>query len=143
MALHGNQAFPVQYGKFSLLRSYVSELWISSYHDFVFTQTDNSFSAIIPAVPDYLYIFVIDERFWDWSSNTYTLDVVVKYAYRHYTPTGDEIPIDVAISWRRDAVENRSSLYLQSYDAGMNERVVMPAATGPYWTPDAEGFPLT
>jgi hypothetical protein len=90
-----------------------------------------------------LYIFVIDERFWDWSSNTYTLDVVVKYAYRHYTPTGDEIPIDVAISWRRDAVENRSSLYLQSYDAGMNERVVMPAATGPYWTPDAEGFPLT
>lgn len=139
MPLKGNQLFPVQSGRFSFPRSYFSQLWLALEGNLTFTQTDNVIHFLYPPIPGYEAWFVFAPNFWEWSSNKFTLDYVLQYAYEKVTPMSPETPVTASLKYLRDETTGRNTLYVATIGPSNNVKILLPPPNQPYWCPDPEG----
>jgi len=139
MPLKGTQVFPVQSGRFAFPRSYLSQLWLALESHLTFTQTDNVIEFLYSPIPSYRAWFVLHPHFWAWSSNGYTLDFVLQYAYDKVDPMSPESPVFASIKYLRDEDTGRGTLYIATVAPSNNFKILLPPQDQPYWSPDPEG----
>ncbi len=71
-------------GRFTMPRSYVGAFVLNVTATVV--QTDGLFEFTDPTNPNGHFRVKVDSRFWDWSSNVWTLDWIIEESAYHYLP---------------------------------------------------------
>jgi len=139
MPLPPTMVYPIQSPRFEVTRAYVSEFWLALYSTVTYVQTDNVFYMTSPVYPDYQGWIVMNPNFWQWSSNHYTLDHMVQYAYKKDTPSSPEESIGIRILYYYDRDLGRKAIYVSTVPPEVNYKLLLPEATRPYWCPNGEG----
>lgn len=100
----------------------------------IVTQTANEFVVTHPAFPDNVFHLVVDVRFWEWSSNAWTLGFVVSDAWLHHVGSGIDEPSPVYIDMPRPPEPFFNQLRLSLYGVGdQNHLYYLPPAPSDYW----------
>lgn len=131
----GTGSFP-QGRKFSFNRSYVNRI---SFSDVLLpvVQTANVFVFSPAIVPTDTYYVTFSPKFWDWSSNMFTLDFLVIEAYRTITPSPTQVPIDFSLTYFPPMDANGSHIWFKPFSVATPE-AFFPLAGAPssYWLPN-------
>jgi hypothetical protein len=123
-------------GRFSTTRSYFRGIGfdISGY---TVLSTANAYYWQKISDPNEVWTIVVDERFWLWSSNHWTLDHIITDFYYTLYPSPTQNPQPYTLQpWLRE--ENLSPYLLLQFaavDFGEFHYVDFPAAPPGYWRP--------
>jgi len=122
--------------RFAFARSYVDRITIN---DILLPKThDGPDFEFLPSIaPDQHHFIGIAHNFWPWSSNNFTLDYIVKYAYVYFISDGSILPSPVTITFHPATPTARSSISINVFGApGTQVDQGLPLRAVPYWLPD-------
>jgi len=120
--------------KFAFPRSYIRGIGIQIVSGTI-TPITNGWVLQNPPSPA-LYYVVLEDRFWDWSSNAYTLDFVVKESY--WTPDGSPsyVPMPFLVTYYTDTPNKSPYLIYSPFSSpGGVTYFELPSAPPGYWLP--------
>lgn len=101
------------------------------------TQTDNVIDFTDPANPLVHFHIKIDQRFWDWSSNNWTLDWIIEESYYYVLPSPVTAVMPFNLSYFTFGDDGIPSLGFQPFGIVFPDYHVypLPQAPGGYWSP--------
>jgi len=121
---------------FVLQRSYFDDVrWDAESH-LGFTQSGSLFTLTYSPLPLYRAYVKFDDRFWNWSSNTYTLDFIIEYCYEQLSPSDPETDAGLTVALEFDTNIKRFAVVLRTVSPSVNHYYDLPARNQPYWRPD-------
>jgi hypothetical protein len=122
-------------GRYAFPRSYVYGINIGRYGDTI-TAVDNVYTIhAVPPDPS-VAIFVVDNRFWLWTSNRWTLDHIVAEAYVLVNNLPPKLPLDFTLSWVFDHTRHRAILQIEWFVTLPDfQYFALPAPPSNYWLP--------
>jgi len=120
--------------KFAFPRSYVRGVAIQIVSGVV-VQTGRFFQLQNPPDPT-LYFIVFNEKFWDWSSNRYTLDFVVEESYYQPGGVGSYVPMPFLVTYYTNTPDYSPYLVYSPFSSpGGITYYQLPPAPPDYWLP--------
>lgn len=122
-------------GQFSLTRSYFATIEFDNV-SFVFAQTGRIMTATLASFPGWLWRWGIDQRFYDWSSNHWTLDHLLDISDAT-PPGGSPLAQPYILQAARYTGEQKFRLIVSNpfLSTGARVRMVIPGPAAPYWLP--------
>lgn len=133
MPAPGGTFFPN--GRFTMPRSYVGAFVLNVTAPV--TQADNAIEFTDPLNPLVHFHIKIDRRFWDWSSNTWTLDHIVEESWYYVLPSPTTAPMPFSLSYFTYSTNAIPSLGFQPFGITFPDYHPFPLPTAPpdYWLP--------
>jgi len=123
-------------GQFAAPRSYYYGVWLSFDTGSVVNWTDNraDFQAPGGVVTGAV---VFHERFWEWSSNKWTLDHMLVESWYAVAPSPTEIPLPYNLQFYTEPSLTRTYLLYEPFGAPGSAafKHAMPPAPPDYWMP--------
>jgi len=125
-------------GRFTVLRSYTAAFVLNVTAPV--TQTDNVIDFTDPANPLVHFHIKIDLRFWNWSSNNWTLDWIIEESWYYVLPSPVTAPMPFNLSWFTYGDEALPALGFQPFGIVFPDYHVftLPPAPPGWWSPPAE-----
>jgi len=119
-------AFPRSYVEMVGLRAgYATAIW-----------SGRSVDLIEPISGAIYWRTVFNERFWDWSSNRYTLDFAVEECYYFEAGTGNHIPLNIFVWWSQHPVTLATMIETSPFTGQpYSYPQSLPSSPGGYWFP--------
>lgn len=122
--------------KFAFPRSYIWGLSIQ-WTDFYLAGSIPLIEARRPSDNYHYFTLEIDERFYDWNSNRWTLDYFLTDAWYTSPPSPTHIPLPVNIEITHWPFFNyRPTINISPFGLGVDFHALqLPPAPSTYWTP--------
>jgi len=118
--------------KFAFPRSYVLNLAFTA-GGWPMTQADNVFTLVVGSPVVYTEVLELYPNFFEWSSNRYTLDYIVK-SIGYFTPGGPLSPAGVGVNWFPNDDPPTPSILFDFVATGSPlRRFSLPPAPPDYW----------
>ena len=118
-----------------MLRSYAAAFVLNV--DAPVSQSDNVIGFQDPNNLAFNFRIVIDGRFWEWSSNTWTLDWIIEDSYYYISPSPAHIAMPFVLAWRTFGSHALPALVFQPF--GINfiayHTFMFPPAPPGWWSP--------
>lgn len=123
--------------RFAFPRSYVDQIRIDNLYT-PFTHVRGFYTSTISAFPGNHAYLMIRDKFWDWSSNNFTLDYIVTQAYSVNDATLVEAPTNITVRYRpaSPSLPSAIEITVTGFGAGLLDGG-LPPRNVPYWLPDA------
>lgn len=123
-------------GRFGFPRSYIDDFYVYRNGD-TFTQSFNVITVhdVFPSLTT--ATFVIDNRFWLWTSNYWTMDHIIVDS--HYNPNGlpPDLPLPFQLNYFVSPTTGRAGLFIDWTGTPTDPRkVIWPDQPGNYWLPE-------
>jgi hypothetical protein len=127
--------FFVPNGRFTAPRSYFGAFILNVTAPV--SQSENVVEFTDPGNPNVHFHIKIDRRFWDWSSNSWTLDWLIEESYYYVLPDPTHIAMPFSLSyfiWPAGVVP---SVVFQPFGINFLDYHVFPLPPAPatYWMP--------
>jgi hypothetical protein len=121
-------------GQFNFPRSYVRGIGIQIVSGTI-AQTDNTFVLVNPPDPTF-YTLVFSDRFWNWSSNRYTLDWIIEESYYNPGGLGTQVPMPYLLTFYTDTTTPNPYIIFSPFSSpgGVTYYELPPPPPG-YWLP--------
>lgn len=129
-------------GRFSFPRSYVPQFLVNVDTD-TFVVALHACAFLDPNNHNFSFHIILDPRFYEWSSNKWTLDHVVLESYYVISPDPTEIPMPFVLSFHTYGA-GAQALIFQPFGINFieNRKVPLPPPPSDYWTPGFREIPL-
>jgi len=120
--------------KFAFPRAYIYGIWLSFDLGSVVIWDENRVDFTAPGGV-VTGAIVFETRFWEWSSNAYTLDFAIVESWYKVSPSPAEIPLPFALTYYTDPGNALPYLVYEPFSTGGSGafKHVMPSAPGGYW----------
>lgn len=119
--------------RFSLNRSYVSELSFHLESHLTYTWAGNEITFLYSPIPTYRAYLKFRDEFVAYSSNTYTLDFIVEWNYETYYTGGPEGTFYLQLGYKYNPVTKRHGIDLTTVSPSLNSTLLLPSPTSPAW----------
>ena len=123
-------------GQFAIPRPYLRGVWLSFDTPAIVAWTGNTVNfadGLMPVVVGRISFF---NNFWNWSSNSYTLDHLVIESWYSFNGGITEIPLPFALTWYTDTDLSTYLVYNPFSAVGTGAfKHDMPEAPPGYWRP--------
>lgn len=123
-------------GQFSVQRSFITAVAFDGIFPYQVGTPPNFIFNPVTEPMNYYYINFLPE-FWEWSSNSYTLDHLVIVAYKVALPDPTPIPYDYRLNYKPATATTPACVHLlPHFYTSSPVYYDMPARDQPYWLPD-------
>jgi len=122
-------------GRFTMPRSYIAAFVLNV--DAPVTQTDNVIEFYDPFNPLVNFHIKIDGRFWDWSSNSWSLDWIIEESWYYVLPSPTTAVMPFTLAYRTFGSLVEPSLVFQPFGIDFIDYHIytLPPAPPTYWMP--------
>jgi hypothetical protein len=122
-------------GRFSVPRSFINDIVVYHNGDTI-VQVANSFTIHAPFPDPTIGFFRLDNRFWGWSSNYWTLDYIITDCWYKLGGVGAEIPMPFQLHYYNEPTTGRTGLSFGWFSAESDPHPhPLPSAPLNYWLP--------
>jgi hypothetical protein len=90
-------------------------------------------------IPLYRAFLHFKTPFWAWSSNVYSLDWIVDYAYQTFFPGDTETSFYLALGYGYDSAVRRHVLEVRGVSPAVVSYLPLPPSPTDYWMPRDPG----
>jgi len=120
--------------RFNVLRSYAMAFVLNV--DAPVSQSDNVIGFYDPFNPVVNFRIVIDGRFWEWSSNNWTLDWIIEESYYFITPDPTHLAMSFVLAWRTFGARALPALVFQPFGINFTDyhTFMLPPAPPGWWS---------
>jgi hypothetical protein len=120
-------------GQFNFNRSYVSEVLLHLESHLSYTVSGNEFTFLYSPAPTYRAFLKFRDEFWDWSSNTYSLDFVVEWNYQINFPGDTETTFFLGVAWNYDVTTHKFAIDITTVLPSLHSHYDLPPPTQVTW----------
>lgn len=120
-------------GQFNLPRSYVPELHLYIESHLTYSLVGNEIQFLYSLAPTYRAFLKIRDVFWNWSSNTYSLDHIVEWAYQTNFTGDTETSFALHVAYEFNTARKAPAIRLQTISPALNSWIQLPQRNVPYW----------
>ena len=128
----GAIVFATAMPEFSMMRGYARQVVILS--TFATEPIVSGYQVSWDSSPGYSYVLAFEPKFWDWSSNSYTLDRVLDLPNSsidcHFFPCFDQVDVNVSHIINDDG----AVITLRTFaTTGSQRAIALPPPPSGYW----------
>jgi len=121
--------------KFNIPRAYVSELFLHIEGNLTYTVSGSEITFLYAPIPLYRAYLKFQDKFWNATSNMFTLDWIVEWNYQTSFPGDTETTFFLGVAYNYDAFNNRVAIDLTTVSPSLHSRYSLPPFPTEYWTP--------